>query len=345
MIGDPTLFMRADMVEQAWRIVQPVLDDWVAKKADFPDYDSGSDGPNTADELLARDGGRAWRPVTQLSEQKDMSGHPEIRLLLADVDGTLVTQDKVLTEAAKAAARELHDAGIALAITSGRPPRGMSMLIEPLALQGAIAGFNGGVFVNPDLTVIESHTLDPAIAQQTLKLILDQGLDAWVYTEDEWLIRDKEAPHVARESWTVKFDAKVVASFTDAHLAHAVKIVGISDDLDLAAACEKVVQNALGEKASAVRSQPYYLDVTHPQANKGTVVTTLSKLLNIPPAQIATIGDMPNDVLMFRKGGFSIAMGNSSNEVKAQASAVTDSNENEGFAKAVRKFVLPPVAP
>ena len=69
-IGDPTLFMRADMVEQAWRIVQPVLDAWTAEKADFPDYDSGSDGPNAADELLARDGGRVWRPVAQLSEHK-----------------------------------------------------------------------------------------------------------------------------------------------------------------------------------------------------------------------------------------------------------------------------------
>jgi Cof subfamily protein (haloacid dehalogenase superfamily) len=272
-----------------------------------------------------------------------VSGQRDIRLLLADVDGTLVTRDKVLTEAAKAVAKELRRAGIVLAITSGRPPRGMSMLIEPLALQGAIAGFNGGVFVNPDLSVIESHTLDPATAKQSLKLILDQGLDAWVYTEEEWLIRDKEAPHVAREAWTVKFDPKVVASFTDAHLAHAVKIVGISDDLDLVAAGEKAAQSTLGQKASAVRSQPYYLDVTHPQANKGTVVATLSKLLNIPPAQIATMGDMPNDVLMFRKSGFSIAMGNASDEVKAQASAVTDSNENEGFAMAVRKFILRPV--
>jgi Cof subfamily protein (haloacid dehalogenase superfamily) len=269
-----------------------------------------------------------------------VSGQRNIRLLLADVDGTLVTKDKVLTAAAKAVARELLHAGITLAITSGRPPRGMSMLIQPLALQGAIAGFNGGVFVNPDLSVIESHTLDPATATQTLKLILDHGLDAWVYTEDEWLIRDPGAPHVARETWTVKFDAKVVASFTDAHLAHAVKIVGVSDDLDLVATCEKVAQNTLGGKASAARSQPYYLDVTHPEANKGTVVATLSKRLGIPPEQIATIGDMPNDVLMFRKSGFSIAMGNSSDEVKAQASAVTDSNENEGFAKAVRKFVL-----
>jgi glucose-6-phosphate 1-dehydrogenase len=63
MIGDPTLFMRADMVEDAWRIVQPVLDAWAAKKADFPNYDSGSDGPKEADELLARDGDRTWRPV------------------------------------------------------------------------------------------------------------------------------------------------------------------------------------------------------------------------------------------------------------------------------------------
>jgi Cof subfamily protein (haloacid dehalogenase superfamily) len=269
-----------------------------------------------------------------------VSGQRNIRLLLADVDGTLVSKDKELTAAAKAAARELLHAGIALAVTSGRPPRGMSMLIQPLALQGAIAGFNGGVLVNPDLSVIESHTLEPTTATQTLKLILDRGLDAWVYTEDEWLIRDPDAPHVARETWTVKFDAKVVASFTDAHLAHAVKIVGVSDDLDLVAACEKVAQSTLGEKASAARSQPYYLDVTHPEANKGTVVATLSKRLGIPPEQIATIGDMPNDVLMFRKSGFSIAMGNSSDEVKAQASAVTDSNENEGFAKAVRKFVL-----
>lgn len=269
-----------------------------------------------------------------------MSGPLNIRLLLADVDGTLVTEEKVLTDAARAVARDLRQAGIALAITSGRPPRGMSMLIEPLALQGPIAGFNGGVFVNPDLSVIESHTLDPATAKQSLTLILDHGLDAWVYTAEEWLIRDQEAPHVAREAWTVKFAPKVVASFTDAHLAHAVKIVGISDDREQVAACETVAQKTLGKMASAARSQPYYLDVTHPQANKGTVVATLSRLLNIPPAQIATIGDMPNDVLMFRMSGFSIAMGNASDEVKSQASAVTDSNENEGFAKAVRKFVL-----
>ncbi|MDB5556037.1 MAG: Hydrolase superfamily protein [Rhizobium sp.] len=263
-----------------------------------------------------------------------------IALVLADVDGTLLTSEKVLTARAKEAVKALATSGIAFAITSGRPPRGMAMLMEPLALTTPVAGFNGGAFVHPDLSEIESHPLDPAAAKTALDLLLDQGLDAWVYTADKWFIRDGNAPHVARETKTVQFDAEVVPSFTGEHLSCAVKIVGVSDDLELVAACEAQAQETLGNSASAVRSQPYYLDVTHPQANKGAVVATLSKLLNIPRSQIATLGDMPNDVLMFEESGFSIAMGNASDEVRAKASAVTDGNEDEGFAKAIEKIVL-----
>ena len=72
---------------------------------------------------------------------------PHISLLLADVDGTLVTEQKVLTERARAAVMALRERGIRFAITSGRPPRGMAMLIEPLRLDSPIAGFNGGAFV------------------------------------------------------------------------------------------------------------------------------------------------------------------------------------------------------
>jgi Cof subfamily protein (haloacid dehalogenase superfamily) len=271
-----------------------------------------------------------------------MSGRSDIRLLLADVDGTLVTHDKVLTEAAKAAARDLAAAGIALALTSARPPRGMRMLIEPLDLRCVLAGFNGGLYVRPDLSVIERNLIDAAAAKKAVDLFLAEGLDVWVYTENDWMVRDPNGPHVAREAWILQFDAKVVADFSDEDLAQALKIVGVSDDLPRVAACEGKVQRALGDGASATRSEPNFLDVTHPDANKGAVALTLAKRLNIAPEQVATIGDMPNDVLMFKKSGLSIAMGNASDAVKAQASAVTDSNEDDGFAKAVRKFVLPP---
>jgi len=263
----------------------------------------------------------------------------KISLVLADVDGTLVTAEKVLTPRATAAVMALHAADIAFAVTSGRPPRGMSMLIEPLALRTPVAGFNGGLFVKPDLTIMAQHALPADVAGRALEVILHNGMDAWVYSGEDWLIRDVTAPHVAREQWTVKFAPTVVDNFNDV-IGGAVKIVGISDDHDLVARCEKDAQDALGEKASAARSQPYYLDVTHPDANKGVVVTTLSKLLSIPANEIATIGDMPNDVLMFRKSGLSIAMGNGSPEVQAKADLVTDSHNNEGFAKAMEQFIL-----
>lgn len=262
-----------------------------------------------------------------------------ISLVIADVDGTLVTPDKALTPRTLAAVEALHAAGIAFAITSGRPPRGMAMLIEPLHLRTPIAAFNGGIFAKPDLTPIAEHVLPPEAARRALESILGAGLDAWVYSGDDWFIRDPEAPHVAREQSTVHFAPTVVSNF-DRSLGHAVKIVGVSDDLALMGRCEAGVQSALGTRASAARSQPYYLDVTHPQANKGTVVTTLSKLLSIPTAAIATLGDMPNDVLMFRNTGLSIAMGNAGPEVKAEASCVTDSNDRDGFAKAIERYVL-----
>ncbi|HTW35147.1 MAG TPA: Cof-type HAD-IIB family hydrolase [Rhizomicrobium sp.] len=265
---------------------------------------------------------------------------PKISLLIADVDGTLVTEDKILTERAQSAVAALHARGIRFAITSGRPPRGMAMLIEPLALTAPLAGFNGGVFACPDLSVLEMRKLAPDIARQAIDMIQGQGMDAWLYTGTDWQIHKKDAPHVAREAWTVKFEPTVVARFSDVDLDQAVKIVGVSDDHALVAKCEADVSAALGDHASARRSQPYYLDVTNPMANKGAVVDELVKTLGVPEAEVMTIGDMPNDVLMFRRSGFSVAMGNASDEVKARASAVTDSYNDEGFAKAVERYLL-----
>jgi Cof subfamily protein (haloacid dehalogenase superfamily) len=273
-----------------------------------------------------------------------MAEAPKIALLIADVDGTLVTKDKILTERARRAVLRLQEAGIRFAITSGRPPKGMAMLIEPLKIDTPIAGFNGGAFVRPDLSIIEMHTLDREIAEGAVRLILDLGLDVWVYSGNDWLIRDPKAPHVDREAWTVKFPPVVVQDFGD-RLKDAVKIVGISDDLDLVKRAESEAQRQFGDRASAARSQPYYLDVTHPAANKGGVVAYLSRHLGIAPGAIATIGDMPNDVLMFRKSGFSIAMGNAAPDVQSQASAVTDSYEEEGFAKAVERYLLGEAVP
>jgi Cof subfamily protein (haloacid dehalogenase superfamily) len=263
----------------------------------------------------------------------------KISLVLADVDGTLVTEDKVLTERAQSAVRRLHDAGVRFAITSGRPPRGMAMLFDLLQLDTPIAGFNGGLFVKRDLSIVEQKTLPTDVATAAIELIHRHGLDAWVYRGNDWLITKSDAPHVAREAWTVKFEPTVVANFTD-KLSDVAKIVGISDDPDRVRHCEADAQATFGERATAARSQPYYLDITNKDANKGAVVEYLSRHLDIPAGEIATIGDQPNDVLMFKRSGLSIAMGNASAQVKAEAATSTDSYNDEGFAKAIERFIL-----
>jgi Cof subfamily protein (haloacid dehalogenase superfamily) len=269
----------------------------------------------------------------------EVSMRSNIRLVIADVDGTLVTQDKVLTPRSIEAVQHLREAGIAFSITSGRPPLGIKMFIGPLGLTEPIAAFNGGVLVRPDLSVMAQSFLPADVAAKVVESIARHGLDCWLYTDRDWLVRDLNGPHVAREQWAVKFAPELVPDF-DAHLDHVAKIVGIGDDYAAVARCEADVQRDCGDHVSAARSQPYYMDVTHPDANKGHVVTVLSQTLSVPPARIATIGDMPNDVLMFHKSGLSIAMGNASLEVQRQARFVTTSNEEEGFAHAVETFIL-----
>lgn len=268
-----------------------------------------------------------------------MAEKRKISLVLADVDGTLVNEEKVLTRRAQAAVQSLHRAGIRFAITSGRPPKGMAMLLDALQLETPIAGFNGGLFVKPDLSILEQKTVPTDIAAAAIKLIRDHGLDVWVYRGNDWLITKADAPHVAREAWTVKFDPTVVKDVA-ASLDQVAKIVGVSDDLDKVQRCEADARKAFGERATANRSQPYYLDVTNKDANKGAVVDFLSRHLGVPSAEIATIGDQQTDVPMFKRSGLSIAMGNAPAEVKAQASATTDSYTDEGFAKAMERIIL-----
>jgi Cof subfamily protein (haloacid dehalogenase superfamily) len=256
------------------------------------------------------------------------------------VDGTLVTQQKILTDRAREAVAKLDAAGIAFAITSGRPPRGMAMLVEPLKLKTPIAGFNGGLFVHPDLSIIDARTLPREVALAAVKTLEEHKLDVWIYSGNDWFVRTRHGPHVDREEWTVKFEPTVVANFDD-KLEGVVKIVGVSDDLKAVEVAETDARHQFGDHVSAARSQPYYLDITHPQANKGAVVKRLSEQLKIPTQNIATIGDMPNDVLMFALSGLSIAMGNASPDVQRAARRVTASNEQEGFAMAVEKYVLP----
>jgi Cof subfamily protein (haloacid dehalogenase superfamily) len=257
-----------------------------------------------------------------------------IALVVSDVDGTLVTKDKTLTDGAKAAVRRLHDAGIGFTITSSRPTIGMRFLIEPLAITLPVGAFNGSCIVDPQLKPIEQHLIPAPAVQRSLDVLNEFGVDIWLFTSDRWLTRRPDGDYVPAEKRAIRADPTIVEDFSP-YLSTACKIVGSSSDAPLLQRCEAAIQQALGAEATAVRSQSYYLDITPPGCNKGTFVQAIARRLGISTDAVATIGDMQNDLAMFQNSGLSIAMGNATDDVKKQATLVTATNENEGFAGAI----------
>ncbi len=261
-----------------------------------------------------------------------------IALVVSDVDGTLLTKDKLLTDRAIGAAQRLQRAGIAFTITSSRPTIGMRFLIEPLGITLPVGAFNGSCIVDPTLKPVEQHLIPHAAARRALEVLGDFGVDVWLFTSDRWLVLNNRGPYVAHEGRTIRADPTVVPDFTP-YLSKACKIVGSSDDAAGLQRCEAAMQEALGTQATAVRSQSYYLDITPPGVDKGTFVQAIARRLGISTDVVATVGDMQNDLAMFRVSGTSFAMGNATDDVKRQATHVTASNEDDGFAQAMEQIL------
>lgn len=257
-----------------------------------------------------------------------------IKLVVSDVDGTLLTKDKTLTEASQRAARRLHEAGIGFTIVSSRPTIGMGFLVAPLAITLPIGAFNGSSIVDPQLKPIEQHLIPPDTVRRALEVLTEFGVDIWLFTNEQWLTRNPDGEYVGHEKRAIKHDPVIVNDFAP-YLTRACKIVGASSNPELLIRCEAAMQAAVGAAATAVRSQTYYLDVTSPDLDKGTFVADMARRLGIPLAEVATIGDMQNDLPMFARSGVSFAMGNASDDVKKRATHVTASNEDDGFAKAM----------
>ncbi len=268
-----------------------------------------------------------------------------IRLLVSDIDGTLVTNAKQVTPRALQAVERLREAGIQLALVSSRPARGMDMLLEPLGIDTPRAGLNGGEILAPDGTLLAQVALDPDVARRVVEALDEHGVEVWVFAAGEWLLRNgppgkARGAYVEKERRAVQIEPVVVHDF-EAHYHRIGKIMGSTADFHLLERVEINLQTMLGDTVNAHRSQLYYLDVTHPDANKGRAALHLAELLGVPADEMACIGDMSNDIAMLEVAGLAIAMGNGTAEVRQAAHFVTETNEQEGWALAVERLLLP----
>ena len=266
-----------------------------------------------------------------------------IRLLVCDIDGTLVRTDKSLSDANVAAVARLRDAGIAMALISARPASGMLWIADKLGLAGPFGAFNGGTLVKPNGTpegeTLCAERLEPGIAGQALGLIDQPGLIRWLFQKGRWHTTEDDARFAPRERVTTLQEPVVATDF--ALLMQDVdKIVAVTGDEPRLAELEREVAEALGGDANVIRSNPNYLDITAPRANKGDGIAALATAYGIPLADVAANGDQRNDMAMFARAGLAIAMGNAPPEVQAAAGHVTLSNDADGVAHAIDTLIL-----
>lgn len=271
-----------------------------------------------------------------------MNGGP-IRLLVSDVDGTLVRHDKSLADATIEAAKRLEQASVHVTLISARPPSGIIPLAHALGLKAPLGAFNGGTLVMPSGDILSARHLSAEASRKAFAIVRASGASLWAFADGKWFADDETNPHVAHEKKASMVDPVLDGDWDSLH-GRVDKIVGVSDDPPLIARLEADNKAALGDAAEVSRSQTYYCDITHPLANKGDGIIALAAAIGVPLAETAAIGDMPNDIPMLKRAGVAIAMGQAPAEVTAEADWVSASNDDDGVAKAIDRILLPQVA-
>jgi Cof subfamily protein (haloacid dehalogenase superfamily) len=265
-----------------------------------------------------------------------------IRLLVSDVDGTLVRGDKSLADATIAAAQRLAHAHVRMTLISARPPSGILPIAKALGLEAPLGAFNGGTLVMPSGAILTARHLSEQASRTAIDLVEKSGAAIWVFADGKWFASDDSNPHVPHERKAAMVEPVVTRDFTALH-GRIDKIVGVSDDSALIAKLQDDAKAALGEEAEVSCSQTYYCDITHPLANKGDGIIALAAAIGVPLEETAAIGDMPNDVPMLKRAGLAIAMGQAPDAVKTEADEITSTNDEDGVAKAIDRILLPEV--
>ncbi|WP_423141578.1 Cof-type HAD-IIB family hydrolase [Parablastomonas sp. CN1-191] len=267
-------------------------------------------------------------------EQGERAG--PIGLVVSDIDGTLVRRDKSLPDANVAAVKAVTARGVPVSLISARPPSGILPIARALGLPGPFAAFNGGTLFDDDGTIREAHRLDDDLAVEAARRILAAGMTLWTFAAGKWFASDVANPHTDRErlSAGLEPDSGTPAGPRD-------KLVAVCDDAARLSAMEQDLRALAGPRATVIRSQAYYLDVTAPAANKGDGLAALAALYGVAPGAVAVLGDQANDIAMFRRAGLSVAMGQATPDVAAEADHVAAANEADGVADGLERFIVP----
>jgi Cof subfamily protein (haloacid dehalogenase superfamily) len=274
-------------------------------------------------------------------EDFSMRTIPRARLLVIDVDGTLLTTDYQITDATRTGVRQVTAQGVQVVLASARSPRALHVIMEDLGITGLAICYTGALVcrISPDphapTEVVTEQRMSLSSAHSVLKSALEDGLSAGWYSGDDWYIPRWDAA-LRRESILTR-----VMPIVEPDLAHFTrpphKLLAIAGEPALLPQLS-LLASTLPRDCKGQISLANYLEITHQAVDKATALLALGQLLGIAPTEMVAIGDGENDMAMLRLVALGIAMGNASSVVQAAADWITDTNNREGVAAAIERL-------
>lgn len=260
----------------------------------------------------------------------------KIKLIATDIDGTILKHDFKFNQEVKDCIKKLDEDGIKVVLVTGRMHSATNYVADELGLKTPVVSYQGGLVVHNGQTLYERN-LCPNYAAEIIKWVKEVDIHLNLYMEDKLYVENDDA--VIQRYTGERHSGFLVKSFNDVKLERINKMLLIDfDDADKVTRCEQYLKGKYPD-LHIVKSTPHFCEICHAEATKASAVNFLKDYWGLEREEIMTIGDQNNDISLLGAGGIKVAMGNATDELKAVATYITDTVENNGFVSAVERFV------
>lgn len=260
-----------------------------------------------------------------------MARERRYRLIVMDLDGTLLNRRHAVTPRTRAALERAHHAGVAVAVATGRSYALLRFFTDGLPLSGPQITFNGAIVIDPvSGRPIFLQAVPEAWVVPVLSFLREHDVYSCYYTDSQIYVRGRSP--LERALVPPNFPAPIEADDLEG-LLHipCIKLVAVAEPAGINA-LRPLAEGAFGRHLYVTQTAPVLLEFLHPDVSKGAALTRAIVDLGLDPTQVIAFGDSHNDIDMLQVAGTGVAMANASAEVRAVADLVAPSNEEDGIA-------------
>ena len=260
-----------------------------------------------------------------------------IKMVATDIDGTILGESFQFSPRVIECIKNLSKNGVKVVLVTGRMHLAALKLAQKLELDTPIVSYQGGLIKEQDGRTLYQKTLDPKRAKEVIKWAKENDVHINLYMNDVLYVENDD---IAIKRYTgERFIPYEVCSFDDLEIKNVNKILAINfDDVNLVTSWVEYLRKLMPE-LYIVKSTPYFCEVSNNEAKKSCAVEFLQNYWGYNKDEILCIGDQNNDIELLKAGGIAVAMGNATDELKAVADYITDTIDNDGFVKAMEKYV------